>query len=50
MIIYTTRVILLKCPISKFILFSNVRNVKLVLMKNAGKTATLSAKFVEKNA
>ena len=34
MIIYSTKVILLICPISKFILFWNVRNLKLVLMVN----------------
>ena len=46
MIIYTMKVIFLKCQI---LMFWNVKNVKVDLMVNL-KMATLSAKFVLKNA
>ena len=49
MIIYTTKVIFLKCQILTFFLLWNVKNVKLDLMISV-KMATLSAQFVLKNA
>ena len=49
MIIYTMKVIFLKCQILMFFLFWNVNNEKVYLMVNV-KMATLSAKFVLKNA
>ena len=50
MIIYTMKATFLKCQILMgFFLFWNVKNVKVDLMVNV-KMATLSAKFVLKNA
>ena len=49
MIIYTMKLIFLKCQILMFFLFLNVKNVKVDLMVNV-KMAILSAKFVLKNA
>ena len=49
MLIYTMKVIFLKCQILMFFLFWNVKNVKVDLLVNV-KMATFSAKFVLKNA
>ena len=49
MIIYTVKVIFLKCQILMFVLFWNVKNVNADLMATI-KMATLGAKFVLKNA
>ena len=49
MIIYTMKVIFLKCQILIFFLFWNVQDVKVDIMVNV-KMATFNAKLVLKNA